>query len=256
MNGLRLSRFVGFLVVAAVLGSTLGLPTDANASITFTGSDSTHSASATFDVSGTNLVVTLSNLYSNGNFQFVQTDVLTAVYFNVNGKPTLATVSANVPASSTIWHPDGTNVGQNWQYLQNNSGLGSTVTQDYGISSTGLGIFGPSGNFSSNGQHLDGGGWGLMPQTTANFGHAQFDTTPFVQSTAVFKLSGFGSNLLSDIGNVEFQYGTSLTETSFSGTSGVGPNDGTVPEPTTLVIWSLLAGLAIAIGGWRQSRAG
>ena len=257
MKRLRLSRMVGLAAGVTVLGLVLRLPSDATASITFAGSDSSHSAQATFGVDGSgDLIVTISNMQSTTGI-FTQTNVLTALFFSVTGDPTLTPLSASTGASK-VWHPDGTNMGQNWEYLANKSGLGSSVTQHDGISATGFNIFG-QGNFctSGSGKNVDGVGWGLMPQTTTNFTYDGFSTTPFIQSTAVFILSGFGSTSLSNIGKVEFQYGTSLCDTSLCGSIVNTPSDGTAdtPEPPTFAVWLVLGSLGVGFAWWRRKRA-
>ena len=51
--------------------------------------------------------------------------------------------------------------------------------------------------------------------------------------------------LINTDGNVQFVSGSQLTYAPFS----------TIPEPATIVVWSLLGGLAIAAGWWRKRNA-
>jgi hypothetical protein len=222
--------------------------------ITATGSDSGHSASALFSLVGQTLNITLSNTYSNGsNFEFGQTDVLSGVYFDIAGNPALTKSSAILASGSKIMlqgsdvtsteTTDG-DVGGVWGFK---SGTLSTLSQDYGISSAGLGIFGSSDMFHSGslphqqGSPPDGVDYGLMPLDTTNFTHDNFLNQAFIQSSVKFEFMGFTGSL-SDISNVRFQYGATLTDFSMSGT---------VPEPSTCV---LLASAAVGIACWMRRR--
>ena len=55
------------------------------APITFSGSSGTRAASVTFDTSGTNLIVTLTN--TSAFDALVPIDILTAVFFSLAGDP-------------------------------------------------------------------------------------------------------------------------------------------------------------------------
>jgi hypothetical protein len=97
---------------------------------------------------------------------------------------------------------------------------------DQGIGTAGFNVFGPSGNFGSNGQKVDGYDEGIVGSgyTTGNDG---IPTTPLVKDTMTFNLTVSGGTFdLNDITNVFFQYGTQL------GTA-------VVPEPSTLAIAGL-----------------
>src|ERR1041384_830335 len=95
------------LPVAALSFALLaGTPASANP-ITFVGSSGSLAASATFDVSGSSLIVTLTNTSSAD--VLVPTDVLTGVFFNLGGNPTLAKTSATIGGGSPVLFggPDG-----------------------------------------------------------------------------------------------------------------------------------------------------
>jgi hypothetical protein len=229
--------------------------------ITFTGSATGHSASAVFSLSGTVLDITLSNTYANGaTFQFVQTDVLEGLFFDVAGTPALAKVYAKVAAGSAIklnglditasetsGRPLGVgDVGAAWAYK---SGTLAGLTQRYGLGAAGFSIFGPTNLFEPGGSlpHQQGtppagADYGLMPLLTTNYSHDHFSTSPFVQNSVTFELSGF-TKALSDISNVRFQYGTATTECSMPGVpSGFG-----APEPS---VGAMTFIAAIAVGLW------
>ena len=111
--------------------------------ITYNGSNGTMGASATFDIVGSTLTVTLSA--TTGDVM-APADVLTTVFFNLGGAA-LTPVSALVgPTSSGVNGAPGAggNVGGEWAYATGFSQYGANS----GISSTGLGIFpAGAGNF-------------------------------------------------------------------------------------------------------------
>ena len=73
---------------------------------------------------------------------------------------------------------------------------------------------------------------------------------PSVLGTATFTITDANVTTASTISNVEFDFGTGP---DFSRDGTLVPN--TTPEPATLVIWSLLGGLAIGLGWWRKRKA-
>src|SRR5262245_24236972 len=122
-----MKRKLGFL--AAVCAATVNA-SSANA-VTFSGSSGSHAASVDFTIVGGQLQVVLSNTSSAD--AVVPTDVLTAVFFNISGSPSLSRVSATLAAGSIVFNgPNGGgNVGGEWAYQ---SGLGGPAS--YGISSS------------------------------------------------------------------------------------------------------------------------
>src|SRR5215813_2986344 len=115
-----------FTTAMAVVAAIIVLPLIAAAApITFYGSDATRSASATFEVIGGDLVVTLTN--TSPNDAAVTTDILTAVFFAAKGDPLFTKTSAALaPGSTTTAYPSGigsgtnaTGVGSEWAYLNN-----------------------------------------------------------------------------------------------------------------------------------------
>ena len=227
------------------------------AAVTFTGSDSFgRAASATFDTSGTNFLVTLTNTSSAD--VLVPTDVLTGVFFNISGDPTLGRISAVLNSGSTVFYdpdgqPAGGVVGGEWAYNADVSS-GSLPGVNQGISASGLGIFGGSSNRFA-GANLAGpdnvGGldYGLLSAgdnpATGNSGVT--GSGGLIRNSVVFTLSGLptGFNPLTSVSNVFFQYGTNLSEPRIAGTatSTPNPNSQSVPEPSTMA-GLLLTGLA------------
>lgn len=214
------------------------------ASLLFTGSSGTLSASAMFeltpgDETGT-VTVTLTNAAGPSSQALVPADLLTAVYFNLTGGAAVTPFSAVVPVGQKIL-PEGNDAGAFWQYKTNieNAALRGAHS---GISSTGLGIFGPKANFgcSPGCQQLDGLNYGIVPKSyIRGDGNSSVEAVPVIQYSAVFTLQGAVPQNAS-VDSVWFQYGTDLSEPSF------GPG-GEVPEPSPAILVGcglLLAGLS------------
>src|ERR1700722_15229067 len=150
---------------ALTLGLGVSTISSLATSITFTGSGTdsedgnARSASATFNVTGSDLQITLQN---TGAAASAPSDVLTIVYFNLNGTPTLTPNSAVLGAGSSLYNPtsphDSGSIGGNWQYLNTSGPNGATA----GISTTGIGQFGPTGNFGTPTAPVDGAGYGIV----------------------------------------------------------------------------------------------
>lgn len=229
------SLIASFCLISAACGPALG------AAITFTGSSAHRAASVNFEASGTDLIVTLTN--TSVNDALVPIDILTGVFFDIGGAPLALTRTSAVLASGSVVHfgpvDPGNVVGGEWAYKDNVGGPGGRY---YGISSSGLGLFGPGDLFP---------GSDLQPPTSVD--GLQYGITSFgdnvatgnapvtggnalIQNSVVFTLSGLpnGFDPNGMIQSVLFQYGTDLSEPSFPG----------VPEPATatpLFIAGLLA---------------
>ena len=125
-------------------------------SLTISASSDSRSASATFEGIGSDLKVTLTNTSSAD--ALVPVDILTGVFFDLTGDPGLGRTSAVLGAGSSVLFPpsgDGTeggSVGGEWAY--NNALTGAPGGAKQGISSTGLGLFGPGDRFP--GSNLQG----------------------------------------------------------------------------------------------------
>lgn len=224
------------------------------ASLTFDGSLTSggHSLAAQVDfaVSGSNLVITLTNTSTQTytTSQAVPTDLLTGLFFDLSGDPALTHSSAipsaivnpasPAPSALKVEMVGKSVVGTlgGWQFKESSSGL-SGVTQHYGLGTAGFSIF--NGNAVNQGPG-NGFNYGIINSAYSHGqGNHPVDGTPLVQNNITFTLGGLpGGFALSDISNVRFQYGTSLTEASFSGHSVQA-----APEPSTLV--AALTGLAL-----------
>jgi hypothetical protein len=224
------------------------------AAVTFTGSDSFgRAASATFDTSGTNFLVTLTNTSSAD--VLVPTDVLTGVFFNLSDDPSLRRTSAVLASGSTVSYdsdgqPAGGVVGGEWAYNADVSN-GSLRGVNQGISATGLGIFGPPDRFAganlADNENVGGLDYGILSAgdnpATGNGGVTR--SGGLIRNSVVFTLSGLptGFNPMTSISNVFFQYGTNLSEPRIAGTATSNPNSQSVPEPSTMA-GLLITGLA------------
>lgn len=116
----------GFLLVLALVLALALAATPARAvPVTFSGGTGSLSALATFDESGANLIITLSNTSSADVTGASQ--VLTSLFFSITGNPALTPSSARLAVGSTVPNgPDGGgNVGGEWAYRSSLSGAPS-----------------------------------------------------------------------------------------------------------------------------------
>lgn len=255
-----LRHLVVLAVSVVIIASTVSA-----ASVTFNGSSGTLAASAKFDTSGSNLLVTLANTSTAD--VLVPADVLTAVYFDIAGNPTLGRVSAILTPGSTVLFPEsgtGTDpvipngVGGEWAYAKGLSVATGVGTQ--GISSAGLGLFGPSDRFPGvdlqNPEEPDGLQYGLISPVDdpANGNTPVTGKYALIKSSVDFVLSGLPSGFdpSTGISNVYFQYGTALDEPRIpSGPPDVNRPPDAVPEPITMA--GVFMGVT-CVGGYIRRR--
>jgi hypothetical protein len=230
--------------------------------VTFTGTTTTSSkkggtetlkASATFVISNLELVITVSNTGTSDPRS--PADILTGIFFDVAGSPSLTPVSAMVAPDSTVIGQrlplgfDG-NVGGEWAYRDD---LTKAPGGDaYGISSTKLGFFKKSDLFPGKkikGTHpLSGVQFGIttLNDLLAN-DQGGVKNKGLVQNTIIFVFDNLPSNFtVSDISNVTFQYGTSVKNVK-KGLDIAGEMVVQVPEPSTvaLVAMGFIGALAL-----------
>jgi hypothetical protein len=199
--------------------------------LTATASQGNLAASATFDVQGSNLVVTLTN--TSLEDVLVPADVLTSVFFDFGSSLVLTPVSAVLDAGSVV-HFGGTDpggvVGGEWAYRAALAGAPHGAA--YGISSSGLGLFGPADLFPGSDLSPPASPNGLNYGITsagddmATGNAAVTGSIPLIQNAVVFTLSGLpeGFDPTASIQNISFQYGTALTDPNLptpAPTSGV-----------------------------------
>ena len=228
--------------------------------LTFTGtginpaSGKSLSAQADFEALAGKLVVTLSN--TSNDDVVIPSDVLTGVFFSLNGvsplTPVYAEINPNPTGVNTVVYgnyPTKGMVGGWWAFEALPSGPGGATM---GISSAGLGLFG-AGNFTGDGSTshpVKGLDWGLTSMgDKPDTGNGGVDKQPLIMYSVVFTLSGLpyeGTDLVGKITDVSFQYGTGLDEPNIPEGGGGGGGFETVPEPGTFVLFGMgLAGLAV-----------
>jgi len=208
-------------VRALAVAVVAGIASVASASVTFSGASGNLAASAEFDVSAGSLIIRLTNTSTAD--VMVPADILTGVYFDVAGSSlSLTPVSATLYGGSVVHFGSngGGNMGGEFAYA---AGLiGAPGSANYGISSSGLGLF---GNPNFNGPNLGGpaGVDGLQYGITSAGDNVATGNTPvtgtneLIKNSLEFTLSGLPQGFdLSSIGNVWFQYGTALSEPQVS----------------------------------------
>ena len=195
----------------------------------FTGSSGSLAASADFELLGSTLTITLTN--TSLTDVLVPTDVLEGLYFNTTHSLTPVSASLN---GSTVFYGSTSNPGDGWGYASGVSAQGKNSAISAMGAVTGLGHT----NFSGTSNNIDGLDYGILSEgdnsATGNTGVTGHG--PLIKNSVVFTLTAESGFSLAEIGDsVVFQYGTSLTEPSY--TSGP-PTGGSppVPEPTTMLL--------------------
>ncbi len=229
---------VSLLCVAVLAGSAAAAP--------WTFSSGTRAGTADFNVVGNDLVITLTNtsLFNTAE----PSQLLSAVFFDVAGSPSLIPVSGLLTPGSVVVFgttPADSVIGGEWAY-SDSAGTLAPGGANYGVSATGLDIFGPFDRFP--GPNLSGpenvGGMDYALLSAGNqplVGNAPVTGgNPLILNSVTLTLDGLpaGFDPAADISNVWFQYGTDLDEEpSYLGTL--------IPEPLTMTATILgLGGLA------------
>lgn len=185
-------------------------------------------AQATFSWSAGVLTVALKNTAVNPTD--IPAHALSGVYWNMTGNPAMTKNSVALGGSSTIVNPDGGTFAKKYGFKGGITSASLGVTNAYGLSSVGLGIFGKSDQFDSSGgggSQLNGDDYDLISAA----GHAsqpQLNSIPLVQDEVIFKMNLASFNE-SDISNVRFHYGSDAAD----------PTTGVVPEPATMSLLGL-----------------
>jgi hypothetical protein len=244
----------GFTAALTLSGSALATQIVFTGGGTSAASGMPLAASASFDVSGNNLVITLTNTSTGDVLQ--QPDILTAVFFNVRG-PVLGLSSAAgsvvLASGSTVLFggtdPGGV-VGGEFGYREGISGAlsaatGGTITENYGVSSSGFGVFGGAtfpGSDLDPPPALDGINYGLTSQgdNPATGQSAVTGDRPLIKNSVVITLVGLPSGFdpSASISSCFFQYGTALEAVNDDGLRGL-------PAPGTFAVLGL-GGLLIS----------
>lgn len=188
--------------VLSVLATVVMVQTSGAVNATYN-LDASHSASADFSISGSTLTITLEN---TGIAARNPIDVLTGLGFNVPAGVTLtpnnATYSGSIDYGTLV-----NNVGEGWEYR---SGI-SFYNANAGISTAGLNIFGPDGNFYSPGVKVGGLDYGIANGFN-NPTQGLQNQGPLVNGTMTFSLGISGSGLTASglADSAVFNWGTDL----------------------------------------------
>jgi hypothetical protein len=220
-------RVIKNLLVSGLVVGALMVPVRANAGpITFT--QGSLSASAEFTLVGGNLQVDLKNTAKGDVWD--PASVLTGIFFDFGGDPTLTPLTAKIGTCLGCGVTNGglTDAGGlvngEWAFKGGKTDL--AYGANYGISSSGLGVFGPKdlfpGGTSFYGPNPGGVGYGITTLDDNPLTNGGLKGVPLIANEVIFTLSGTGIDL-SKITNVTFQYGTALYETT--------------PEPATIALF-------------------
>ena len=253
------------LPVFVLLSAFAAAPVQA---ITITGSGAGYNgamlaAQAEFTISGDFLTITLTNIATADediNGLDTPTNTLTGLFFDVNGTPTLTTVSATVAAGSSIIGTCSvmscvgvTDVSGEWGFSQSQDfSLTGGPSAGYGIASPGYlttGLAGNIGNFNNGGAgtnlddpvSLDGINFGIISAAGGYTPNGGLMADPLIMDSVVFVLSGATGLSESDFTNISFQYGTGFDE----------PN---VVVPVPAAVWLFGSGLLGLVGVARRKQ--
>ena len=211
-------------------------------------------ASASFDIVGNTLTITLSNIAGNNLAQDVNGSTLTGLFFDLTGNPLLTPLSAALSAGSIIWKPGACSYGcAGSPSLAGEFGYATGAFPggaDRGISSSGYlstGLSGNIGNFNGGAAgtdlddpaSLDGINFGIISSAAGFDPSGTLASEPLIRDSVTFTLSGVNGLTTSDISHVSFQYGTALDEARITGActqgcGGRGIEVSNVPEPASL----------------------
>jgi hypothetical protein len=236
-NVRKLFSFRAALIMLLMFASMTGVKAD---SITYVTSGTitgiSEAASASFDFAGNTLTIILQNTSGAAASTVGPGSILTGLFFNLTGDPTLAPVSATVSPGSVIGYTgcdlagpqngdnalacqNTTNVGGEFAYVHNL--LGGPAPQAITGSSY---IAGTMANFAGSNldrpDELNGTNFGLIGASWSTF-NGDATGEPLINGAVTFMLTGIANLNRSNLSSVSFQYSNSLTGTNLAGTCSV-----------------------------------
>ena len=225
-------RFAGLL-----LFSIFFLPGQAQAaSFTLNDVAGGYYATADFTVSNGNLVLTLTNTAAGDVWD--PAHVLTGLFFDIAGNPTLTAIGATTCTNciNNYPNPDPTDVSGEWAFKQ---ATDLAFGANYGVSAAGLGLFGPNDLIGQNpilAPSSPGGvDFGITSKNDIPGTNGGLSSVPLISNYVVFTFAGIAPGFdPSTINNITWQYGTDLSEAV------------PTPEPATLLLFGPAALAAFA----------
>lgn len=211
-------NFQSVRLPAALVAAALASSTASAAILNASASAGNLAASASFEAVGSSLVITLTNTAAaDAN---VPAEMLTGIFFDISGAPLALTRTSVVLAAGSIVlndpQPAGGVVGGEFGYRGGLSGAPWGAA--YGVSSSGLGLFGPPDLFP--GPDLepptspDGVQYGITTASDPGNNNNGGASVPLIRNAVVITLGGLPSGFdpMARISNISFQYGTDLDE--------------------------------------------
>lgn len=217
---------------------------NADFDITYTGSGinagtgNGEASQAVFDLNGNTLKVTLTNTVGSYSNKYQIGDELLGLFFGTsffNLTPGTAVAPETLNDAGTVTCSSNCDVSPGWAY-----GSTSHYSASNEIAASGFDL-GPDGNFTPGlpVTKLDGGDYGIVSASYPGGNGTNLNKNPLEVDSVTFTLtyaSGAPTSaaaLQAALGNVTFQYGTSFSEFSDSGGSGVISS---VPEPASVLL--------------------